>query len=219
MKKLVIILLIAAPFVMHSSQDNILTFGIITTDINFGYVESGKSAIDTSSITSEGSSATINDFKFTGADSLYFSYVNNIKLPYLIQSDETIKPLFRFVPTQERSYQAKIEVIIEHSSSAIINVRGNSITGINQLIENGFIIAPNPAQDFIEIELGNNHTLKGVVDNVKIYNFLGEIVFDDYVTPPGPLSRGGVIRIDVSGLAAGVYFVRLGDSVQRFVKY
>ena len=141
-------MLIAAPFVLNASQDNILTFGIITTDLNFGYVKSGKSAVATSSITSEGSSATITDFKFTGADSLYSSYVNNIKLPYLIQPDETIKPLFRFVPTQERSYHAKIEVIIEHSSSAIINVRGNSITGINQLIENGFIVIPKSCTGF-----------------------------------------------------------------------
>ena len=80
-------------------------------------------------------------------------------------------------------------------------------------------VAPNPAMDFIEIELGSNHTLKGAVENIKIYNFLGEMVQNDIATPPGPLSRGGVTRIDVSGLVPGIYFVRVGDSVQRFVKY
>jgi hypothetical protein len=78
-------------------------------------------------------------------------------------------------------------------------------------------LIPNPASDFIEIELGDNHTLKGVVESVKIYNFLGELVIVSD-TPPAP-SQGGNLRIDVSHLSPGVYFVRIGDEVKKFVKY
>jgi hypothetical protein len=38
-------------------------------------------------------------------------------------------------------------------------------------------------------------------------------------TPPGPLLiEGEIIRLDVSGLAAGVYFVRVGGKMYKFVK-
>ena len=80
------------------------------------------------------------------------------------------------------------------------------------------VLSPNPASDFIEI----NNVIPaeaGILNqSIKIYNFLGKIV-SGLDTPPCPLSRGGVTRIDVSGLATGVYFVRIGDSVQRFIKY
>ena len=52
--------------------------------------------------------------------------------------------------------------------------------------------------------------------SVKIYDVLGNMVVD---TPPGPLLiEGERIRLDVSGLAKGVYFVRVGGRMYKFVK-
>jgi hypothetical protein len=57
-----------------------------------------------------------------------------------------------------------------------------------------------------------DRTLKDVV---KVYDVLGVCVATHPLTP----SREGVaIRLDVSGLAAGVYFVRVGDRMYKFVK-
>ena len=79
-------------------------------------------------------------------------------------------------------------------------------------------VAPNPAMDFIEI---NNviHAEAGISDqNVKIFNFLGEIV-SGLDTPPDPLFlEGGKCRIDVSDLPQGTYFVRFGGEIRKFIK-
>ena len=82
-----------------------------------------------------------------------------------------------------------------------------------------FSISPNPATDYIDIQIpegtGTDRTLK---DAVRVYDVLGVCVLEHTYTPPDPLSRGGEIRLDVSGLAAGVYFVRVGGRVLKFVK-
>ena len=48
-------------------------------------------------------------------------------------------------------------------------------------------------------------------DAVRVYDVLGVCVLEH---PAG----GGQVRLDVSGLAAGVYFVGVGDKVLKFVK-
>jgi hypothetical protein len=49
---------------------------------------------------------------------------------------------------------------------------------------------------------------------IKIYTVLGECVLTHSLTP----SEGGYIRIDVSALVPGVYFVRVGGQMYKFVK-
>jgi hypothetical protein len=75
---------------------------------------------------------------------------------------------------------------------------------------------PNPATEFIEISYPPLERGSGGV-NIKIYNIYGQIVSTPNSTPDLPASEEGV-RIDVSGLAPGMYFVRIGDRVGKFVK-
>jgi len=76
-------------------------------------------------------------------------------------------------------------------------------------------IFPNPASDFIEVNFMNhrvNPKVQGV--GVEIYNCLGECVKD--FTPT--LSKGeGVLRVNVTDLSAGLYFIKIGDFSQMFV--
>jgi hypothetical protein len=86
-----------------------------------------------------------------------------------------------------------------------------------------FSISPNPAEEYIEIAFSNPRLKLWVagVDAIKIFNLLGECVMSAGGaggTHPLIPSREGKIRIDVSGLPAGVFFVRIGDWVGRFVK-
>ena len=82
-------------------------------------------------------------------------------------------------------------------------------------------IIPNPAEEFIEISNINPTLQRGVARNtdIRIFNVFGEVVSTPKnLTPdPSPNSRGEV-RIDVSGLPSGVYFVRVGDKVGKLVK-
>jgi hypothetical protein len=60
---------------------------------------------------------------------------------------------------------------------------------------------------------GFDRTAK-LISRVKVYDVLGICVLTH---PPAP-SEGGHIRLDVSGLAAGVYFVSVGGQMYKFVK-
>lgn len=86
-------------------------------------------------------------------------------------------------------------------------------------------IFPNPTSDFIEVKI-NNVMLsedKNQVPRVKVFNVLGSVIVslgdsrfrgnDIFVS-----QEGEMIRIDVSQLSPGVYFVQIGSRVQRFVK-
>ncbi len=89
----------------------------------------------------------------------------------------------------------------------------------NLFKNNSISLSPNPATDFIEISVPeNDHTLKSAVEGVRIFNVFGEEVT---TTPPfgHPFElEGEALRIDVSALPPGVYFVRVGEKVGKFVK-
>ena len=74
-------------------------------------------------------------------------------------------------------------------------------------------ISPNPTSDFIEIAVGANGR-SPLQSEVRIYNVFGQDVSSTWAgLEPAP-----TIRIDVSGLAPGMYFVRIGDRVSKFIK-
>ncbi len=79
-------------------------------------------------------------------------------------------------------------------------------------MKNGIIISPNPAEDYIEIKVGARHALPN--PDIRILNVFGEIVKN----PTQTLPEGEGLRIDVSGLPSGVYFVKIGKNVQKFIK-
>jgi len=69
---------------------------------------------------------------------------------------------------------------------------------------------PNPTSDFITITELNNG-LQPIVHKVQIFDVLGIKVGQSSLIE-------GNNRIDVSHLPAGVYFIRIGDKVEKFVK-
>ncbi len=74
------------------------------------------------------------------------------------------------------------------------------------------IISPNPAEDYIEISVGSRHAFTNT--DIRIFNVFGEILKN--LSPS--LSEGEGVRIDLTGLPSGVYFVRVGGKVGKFVK-
>jgi hypothetical protein len=86
----------------------------------------------------------------------------------------------------------------------------------NPIIANKEIISifPNPASDYIEINFERCPTSPRcrTSERIEIYNVLGECVITIPETQtPNP-------RVDVSDLPVGIYFVRIGGFVGRFVK-
>jgi hypothetical protein len=87
-----------------------------------------------------------------------------------------------------------------------------SITGVDEESSNIDIsIYPNPANDFIEITISQLKEEKE--ENYNIYNALGEMILTHLTS-----SQEGKLRIDVSNLSAGVYYMKMGNRFEKFVK-
>lgn len=87
-------------------------------------------------------------------------------------------------------------------------------------------ISPNPATEYITINLSSiNPTLKRGVEGigfrvdgkpiVEIYDVMGVLV---QYTSEEAIHELPLQRIDISNLTPGVYFVKIGDKVEKFVK-
>ena len=99
-------------------------------------------------------------------------------------------------------------------------------TSVNDISvhKSGIVIYPNPANDFITIQL----SYKGLkpfaaTEKVQVFDVLGIEVGQssliDFASHNN--SQSGMIdllRIDVSHLSSGVYFIRIGNKVEKFVK-
>ena len=83
----------------------------------------------------------------------------------------------------------------------------NLSTGISALVvsENKIECYPNPASDFVEVKLPEQNRN----DDLLVYNSTGQLI---------RRITAGKTRIDISRLAKGIYFVRVGEMRGRFVK-
>jgi hypothetical protein len=86
----------------------------------------------------------------------------------------------------------------------------NEIMKVNSVEDVGnsnFEIAPNPASDYINVDLS---FLRMQESEIKIFNIYGERV----LVAQTPSSE---LRIDVSSLPEGIYFVRIGEKIGKFI--
>jgi len=81
--------------------------------------------------------------------------------------------------------------------------------------ERGFSIFPNPTTDFITIDVKPSEGSR-----VEIYNVMGFLIQPTQLrkdlTPT--ILEDEVLSIDISNLLPGVYFVKIGNRVEKFVK-
>jgi hypothetical protein len=81
------------------------------------------------------------------------------------------------------------------------------------------IISPNPASDYIEIFCPPLERGLGGVAPVYIFDVLGMEITSPSLRATPPYHGGEKVRIDVSHLSPGVYFIRVGNEVRKFVKF
>ncbi len=90
----------------------------------------------------------------------------------------------------------------------------NKNTSINDYYNNN-AISPNPASDYIEINL-DKVILSGAKNPVKIYNTFGECVIEMqdvlHLRDVGHLNR-----INISHLPVGLYFIQIGNYTEKFM--
>ncbi|MFH1050201.1 MAG: T9SS type A sorting domain-containing protein [bacterium] len=102
-------------------------------------------------------------------------------------------------------------------------------TSINENCDNTNLIGaitPNPASEYIEINIGDNSRRQTADEkkqwDIQIYYVYGVCLSNlspTSYTPLTPLERGmeNGVRIDVSGFPDGIYFIRIGNEIQKFV--
>ena len=80
------------------------------------------------------------------------------------------------------------------------------------------IISPNPASDYIIINVGAG-SKPALMDEIEIFNIFGEKTTPSNLSGLTPLiAKEGNFKIDVSNLSPGVYFIRIGDRFEKFIK-
>jgi len=85
---------------------------------------------------------------------------------------------------------------------------------VDEKDESLFQILPNPASEFIEINVCRGEVTSPLLSKIKIYNSLGQCVMKSFL--PSPIGEGQGVRLDVSALPVGMYFVRIGTQLQKF---
>jgi hypothetical protein len=83
-------------------------------------------------------------------------------------------------------------------------------TGLNSYLENNISLYPNPANDYIDVRVDELN-----VTNMEVYDVYGKLINTVNVI-------NNPTRINVSGLATGMYFVRVtteqGVATKSFIK-
>jgi photosystem II stability/assembly factor-like uncharacterized protein len=107
-------------------------------------------------------------------------------------------------------------------------MKGYYTTSISEKVESLHNIYPNPASDFITIQLSNNglqlydtddsQSNKGLkpfvtIDKVQIFDMLGIEVMSASIQPMTTSHR-----MNVEKLPVGVYFIKIGNRVEKFIK-
>jgi WD40 repeat protein len=145
---------------------------------------------------------------------IFFDFINDILIKnFDFSSDEIL-----FTKTSNKF------IIRDFYTLILIDSTWNTSVFNNEEHHSDLLIMPNPASDFIEISYPPLERGSGGVD-IRIYNVLGEIQTTPQWASPllrnrdtPPWKGGEKVRIDVSGLVSGVYFVRFGYRVGKFVK-
>jgi hypothetical protein len=105
------------------------------------------------------------------------------------------------------NYETDITVL-SLPAEIIADVEENQVTASESITHS---IYPNPATDYIEIQPSEGwQPSEGSA--IQIFNTLGEIVLSVEQTSPS------VQRIVVSKLTSGIYFIKIGNKVEKFVK-
>jgi hypothetical protein len=134
-------------------------------------------------------------------DSL-LSYTNAYgwKVPKSLQPDDDYSILISSIKNNQIKTDSYYFTIKDNSTGVYEQYEGNSIA-----------ITPNPASDFIEIS--------GAEGNILIFNYLGECVSQHMSSQHRQESMLNLsVRMDVSQLPEGVYFVKTMNKIQKFIK-
>lgn len=209
-----------------SNASNIATISLIgygtntkptlqANDWNYGEVLLGDNPISANIITNIGTNdVTIEKPIVMSYDSLNFKLLDAEDFPATLKSGESITAKFMFIPTIPKSYEVTVLVANSTNDDLWFKLKGTGVmTDVNQYTNESGILTPNPASDYIYINISQQKSTY-YSKNIKIYNYLGleqknisiEFLMQD------------LIRINLTDLTPGLYFVSVQGTMMKFIK-
>jgi chitodextrinase len=115
--------------------------------------------------------------------------------------------------TPETTYQIQVQAVCEEDNMSDWSqaITATTLVGINSYLENNVTLYPNPAKEFVDVRVDGDINVIGM----EVYDVYGKLINTVNVID-------NMTHINVSGLANGMYFVRVtteqGMVTKRFVK-
>ena len=94
------------------------------------------------------------------------------------------------------------------NDEATVTININNPTGFNNIESQNFKIYPNPARDFVNIEIQDNENKNTLVE---IVNVNGQVIYSETI-------NNNTKTINLSDYSSGIYHVRINTSVKRIIK-
>lgn len=91
-----------------------------------------------------------------------------------------------------------------------INISSTTGLSVNGAADQLISVYPNPATKAVTLQFNDGRLFEG---NISIESIDGKLVLEKQITAPT-----GKVHVDVSGLAAGAYFIKIADGQQMRVK-
>ncbi len=97
-------------------------------------------------------------------------------------------------------------------STLKVEFRGNGLPASLYENDNIFFLYPNPTNDYLELIFNSNEQFSVAGYNeIKVYNILGELVISKTTQ-----SDAQTLKLDVSNLATGMYYINIGMGYKKF---
>ena len=153
----------------------------------------------------------------------YYIYIDT-KYNLSVLEFDLMKVVYRYAPLDIVNFEGYLVsndskfIFLQYTYNLImLNAKYETTSVNNPDNEEPLLISPNPSSDFIEISVGAG-SKPALTNDVRIYNIFGQIQTTPSLRDTPPYQGGEKVRINVSGLAPGMYFVRIGDRIVKFMK-
>jgi len=152
--------------------------------------------------------------EFTHNDTAYHQTPISIKLPISVPAQDSLTLEVCFSPSDSSRHLDSLLIKTDCIGFAIaLDGQGMIPAGVNSAsAQQIFLIRPNPTHNELSIEYPTEVEKE---TQVEIFDALGKKVLSANIN----LQSGvNVIHLDIKNLLAGIYMIRIGESIRNFVK-
>jgi hypothetical protein len=149
-------------------------------------------------------------------DTLFTSDVEGIQW-YFNGTELTGAKQKKLVVAAKGKYKVKIDNFNGCPSDFSEEIYAEKTINSVENLDEKYRVFPNPASDFIEFSLPENVIFSNF-DELKILNYFGEEILVKKLSALNKNTNDSSMRLDVSNLSSGIYFIQIKSKLFRFAK-